>query len=270
MCLNPQSGQILCDPTDCSPPSSFVHGIFQVRMLEWVAVSYSGGSSQPRDLTHFHSFLSGFIPLTESHLIIGSQGFSPCRALQGLRAIVVAHEVCVKSPLLHGFRRSFLQPIPPLMCWHRLSFCPPVPPGECIIKTSPISGFSHSLSFRSPHVSSFSLKFKLCRAKSLQLCLTLCDATDHSPPGSSVHEILQARILEWVAISFYGESSQPRDRTHISYISCIGRQILYDCTTWEAKFRLPASKYLSLKAHSSPGKVLFLLPMNILLNLWQV
>ena len=99
MCLNPQSGQTLCDPTDCSPPSSFVHGIFQVRMLEWVAVSYSGGSSQPRDLTHFHSFLSGFITLTESHLIIGSQGFSPCRALQGLRAIVVAHEVCVfRSP----------------------------------------------------------------------------------------------------------------------------------------------------------------------------
>ena len=86
-------------------------------MLEWVAISYSGGSSQPRDLTHFHSFLSGFIPLTESHLIIGSQVFSPCRALQGLRAIVVAHEVCVfRSPLLHGFRRSFLQPIPPLMC----------------------------------------------------------------------------------------------------------------------------------------------------------
>ena len=39
-------------------------------------------------------------------------------------------------------------------------------------------------------------------AKSLQLCLTLCDSVDHSPPGSSVHGILQARILEWVAISF--------------------------------------------------------------------
>ena len=39
-------------------------------------------------------------------------------------------------------------------------------------------------------------------AKSLQLCLTLCDPTDGSPPGSSVHGILQARILEWDAISF--------------------------------------------------------------------
>ena len=39
-------------------------------------------------------------------------------------------------------------------------------------------------------------------AKSLQLCPTLCDPTDGSPPGSSVPGILQARILEWVAISF--------------------------------------------------------------------
>ena len=42
-----------------------------------------------------------------------------------------------------------------------------------------------------------------------QLCLTLCDPMDHSPPGSSVHGILQARILEWVAISFSGTSSNP-------------------------------------------------------------
>ena len=39
-------------------------------------------------------------------------------------------------------------------------------------------------------------------AKSLQSCLTLCDPTDGSPPGSSIPGILQARILEWVAISF--------------------------------------------------------------------
>ena len=48
---------------------------------------------------------------------------------------------------------------------------------------------------------------------SLQSCLTLCNPMDHSPPGSSVHGISQARILEWVAISFSRESSQPRDQT---------------------------------------------------------
>ena len=44
-----------------------------------------------------------------------------------------------------------------------------------------------------------------------QLCLTLCDPVDCSPPGSSVHGILQARILEWVAISLSRGASLPRD-----------------------------------------------------------
>ena len=52
-----------------------------------------------------------------------------------------------------------------------------------------------------------------------QLCLTLCDPMDCGPPGSSVHGILQARILEWIAISFSRGSSQPRDRTHTSCIT---------------------------------------------------
>ena len=49
-------------------------------------------------------------------------------------------------------------------------------------------------------------------AESLQLCLTLCNPMDCSPPGSSVHGILQARILGWVAISSSKGSSQPRDQ----------------------------------------------------------
>ena len=52
-----------------------------------------------------------------------------------------------------------------------------------------------------------------------QLCLTLCNSTDSSPPGSSVHGILQARILEWVAILFSLGSSQTRDWTWVSYIA---------------------------------------------------
>ena len=54
-------------------------------------------------------------------------------------------------------------------------------------------------------------------------CPTLCDPMDCSLPGSSVHGILQARILEWVAIPFSRRSSWPRDQTHVS---CIGRWIL--------------------------------------------
>ena len=61
----------------------------------------------------------------------------------------------------------------------------------------------------------------------LQSCPTLCDRMNCSPPGSSVHGILQAIILEWVAMLSSRGSSQPRDRTPTSYISFIGRRVLY-------------------------------------------
>ena len=61
----------------------------------------------------------------------------------------------------------------------------------------------------------------LCYAKSLQLCLTLCDPIDCSLPGSSLHGILQTRILQWVAGPFSRGSSWPRYQTRISYGSCI-------------------------------------------------
>ena len=56
---------------------------------------------------------------------------------------------------------------------------------------------------------------------------TLCNTIDCSLPGSSVHGIFQARILEWVAISFSRGSSWPRGQTRVSCVSCIDRQILY-------------------------------------------
>ena len=65
------------------------------------------------------------------------------------------------------------------------------------------------------------------RAKQLRSCPAVCDPMDCSPPGSSVHGILQARILEWVAISFSWGSSRPRDQILASYIYCIGRRVLY-------------------------------------------
>ena len=54
--------------------------------------------------------------------------------------------------------------------------------------------------------------------KVAQSCPTLCDPMDCSLPGSSVHGVFQARILEWVAISFSRGSSQPRARTRVSHI----------------------------------------------------
>ena len=79
----------------------------------------------------------------------------------------------------------------------------------------------------------------LCAAcmhtKSLQLCLTLCNPMDHSLLGSSVHGILQARLLEWVAMTSSRGASQLRDQTHISYVSLIGGWFFTTNTTWEAQ-----------------------------------
>ena len=63
----------------------------------------------------------------------------------------------------------------------------------------------------------------------------VCNPVDCSPPGSSVHGISQARVLEWAATSSSRGSSQPRDRTHVFCISCISMWILYHC----AKGSLP-------------------------------
>ena len=70
--------------------------------------------------------------------------------------------------------------------------------------------FSRCGAYQLPNID---LKVKVLVAGS---CLTLCNPVDCSPPGSSVHEILQARIMEWVAIPFSRRSSRPRNRTQVS------------------------------------------------------
>ena len=95
----------------------------------------------------------------------------------------------------------------------------------------------------------------VCACSVAQSFPALCESMNYSPSGSSVHGIFQARILEGVSISSSRESSQPRDRTCISYVSCIGRQILYHFTTWEASGRLCRVRvkpylFLILKIHA--------------------
>ena len=81
----------------------------------------------------------------------------------------------------------------------------------------------------------------LC-AKLFQLCPTLCDPTDYSPPGSPVHGILQAKILEEKYISSSRGPPWPRDQTRISCISCTSKWILYHRITREAEFTYTPSK----------------------------
>ena len=130
-----------CNPMDCGLPGSFVHGILQARMLEWVAISFSRRSSWPRNLTQVSCIAGRF--------------FTSWAMREALYSVI-------------------------------------------------------------------------------QLCPTLCKSIDCSSLGSPVHGIFPARILEWTAISSSRGSSWPRDWTHISCISCIGRWILYRWATWES------------------------------------
>ena len=74
----------------------------------------------------------------------------------------------------------------------------------------------------------------MCGCSVIQSRPTLCDPMDCSPPGSTVHGIFQASILQLVAISYSTGSSQPSYQTCISCVSFVGRWILYHSVTWEA------------------------------------
>ena len=80
--------------------------------------------------------------------------------------------------------------------------------------------------------------------------MTLWDRMDCSQPGSSVHGILQAIILEWVPISSSRGSSQPRDSTRIS---CIGRQILYHCHLRSPEVYLLDTNHSGCTVHDFPS-----------------
>ena len=76
-------------------------------------------------------------------------------------------------------------------------------------------------------------KYYVC-AKSIQLCLTLCNPMDCSPLGSSVHGILQARILEWVAMPSSRGSSQSRDQIHIFMSPALAGGFFTTSNPWES------------------------------------
>ena len=106
-------------------------------------------------------------------------------------------------------------------------------------------------------------KNSLCYATSLQSCLTLCNPIDCRPLGSSVHGILQARILEWVAMPSSRGSSQPGDQTHVSL--CL--------LHWQAgSLPLASPEKPTVNTYSSPKTVVsFLVAVHLLqfhLGMW--
>ena len=160
------------------------------------------------------------------------------------RACMLSHTSCVwffvtlwtvayRNPLSMGFSRQEY--------WSGLP-CPS--PGDCPDpRIKPASLMSSALAGRFFITSTTSEAHLPVSCVSAQSCLTLWDPLDCRPLGSSVLGILQARILEWVAISSSRESSQPRDQTHIS---CIGRWILYHWTTLEAMEQKKRNEIMSV------------------------
>ena len=93
-------------------------------------------------------------------------------------------------------------------------------------------------------------------AKSLQSCSTLCDPMNWSLPGSSFYAILQARILEWIAMPAPRGPSRPGDQTHVLTTPALAGRLLTRSGTWEAQCgtrRATKPVCHSSRALESPG-----------------
>ena len=107
--------------------------------------------------------------------------------------------------------------------------------GEGLVREFDNLGFYTSLIRSKPSTHAWPLSHSLDCVLSCFSSAWLCNPMDCSPPGSSVYGIFQGRLLEWVAMPCSRRSSQPRDRTcisYISYVSCIGRWVPYLWASW--------------------------------------
>ena len=194
MCSVIQLCPILCNTLDCSPPGSSVHGILQARILEWVAISFSRGSSRPRD----------WKCISRVSCIAG--GFFTCWTIWEAQVLIFLRSQpwrLFNQPLTSKLDKS-----------HNYSPCR----WHMLRQEKDMIGWTWG---------------KMQNLKSLQdVIYLLCRVGLSWDPVSltrlSVHEISQARILEWVAISSSRESSHTQRWTGIS---CIGRHILYHWAT---------------------------------------
>ena len=190
-----QSCPTLSGPMNCSLPGSSIHGIFQARVLEWGAIAFSAWHKKTlqKCLNNGTCFLSyNQRPGWGESRYPNWQLASPRWSGSWL------HQPAQLSALLNLLQIAFLKN----QYWSTVSFVWSIQGIIC-----------------------------MCVCSFAKSCLTLCDPMGCSPPGSSVHGISQARILEWVAISFSRGSSQSMNQTHVS---SIGRRILYQWATREA------------------------------------
>ena len=196
--------QIVSQPHGLQPAGILCSWISQARIWEWVALSFYRGSSQLRDLTRI-SCLAGEFFTTEPLWFSSVQSLSRVRLF--VTPWIVAHQASLSiTNYWSSLKLTSIQLVMPSS--HLILCCPLLllPP---ILPSIRVFSNESTLHMRWPKYWSFSFSIppgkpqnNHAAAKSLQLCPTLCDPIDGSPPGSPVPGILQARTLEWVAISF--------------------------------------------------------------------
>ena len=170
-----QSCLTLCDPVDCSLLGSSLHGILLEGILEWVAIPFSRGSSQPRDRTQ----ISPRSPALQSDSLPSEP---PRKSLTMVYLILFCFCCCccqVASVMSDSVQPHRQQPTRLPRPWDS--------PGKN-------TGVGCHFLLQCIKVKS--------ESEVAQSCPTLSDPMDCSLPGSSIHGIFQARVLEWGAIAF--------------------------------------------------------------------
>ena len=250
-----QSCLTLCDPMDCSTPGLPVHP--QLPELTQTHVHWVGDAIQPS-----HPLSSRCL---KQHLLILQAGVLEWGAIAFSEGI----EVPSKCPLLHQPRHTVtLKSVIkmslgscPMSSFWTFSFPHKIDQYKPSTWESPkalmyYSWVFHSLRPKESHCplwSTFFFFFKMncgfrfcffnfCACSVAQLCPTLCNSMDCNPPGSSVHGISQARILEGAAISSCRWSSWPRDQTRAYCISCFAGRFF----TTRATRQVPFNFYWSI------------------------
>ena len=210
---------------DCRPPGSSVHGIFQARILEWVAFPFSRGSSWPRDWTWVSSIAARFCP------------FEPPGKPKPLRFGL--NQIPYTVEMTNRFKGLDLIDRVPQKLWIDVRDIVQ----EVVVKTITKKKKCKKAKWLSQEALQIAEK-KTSEAKDkgekerythlnaeFQRIATREKKAFLSDQCKEIEENIQVRIQQRVAISFSRVSSQPKDRTHVS---CIGRWILYHWVTGEA------------------------------------
>ena len=188
-----------------SPSGSSVHGILQTRILEWVAIPFSRGSSQPRNRTWDSCIQADSSPSEPPGKPLSCAWIQFSSVAQSCLIFptpwIAARQASLSiTNSQSSLKLTSIQSVMPsshLILCRPLLLLPPIPPS--------IRVFSNESTLRMRCMCMYMYMvyiYIIYAAKSLQSCPTLCDPIDSSPPGSAVPGILQARTLEWVAISF--------------------------------------------------------------------